>query len=92
MQTINQFDSKVRQKLFGLFKNGENDFRSIVARIQGQSLNPQQIRSALSPYITNLTDPSHANIAMIVVTSKMRRSAEELGMFPSWMVHIDRIR
>lgn len=69
VQTINQFDSKVGQKLFGLFKNGENDFRSIVARIQGQSLNPQQIRSALSPYITNLTDPSHANIALDAIST-----------------------
>jgi hypothetical protein len=64
VQIINQLDSRVGQKLFGLFKNGESDFRIIIANIQGQSLSPQQIRSALLPYITNLVDPNRANIAL----------------------------
>ena len=64
VQIINQLDSKVGQRLFGLFQNGESDFSAIIAHIEGQSLSPQQIRSVLSPYITNLIDPSHANIAL----------------------------
>jgi hypothetical protein len=64
VQIINQLDSAVGQKLFVLFKNGESDFRSIIANIQGQSLSPQQIRSVLLPYITNLNDPNRANIAL----------------------------
>jgi hypothetical protein len=64
VQIINQFDNAVGQKLFGLFKNGESDFRSIIANIQGQLLSPQQIRSALLPYIINLSDPNRANIAL----------------------------
>jgi hypothetical protein len=64
MQTINQLDSKVGQRVFGLFKNGESDFLTIITHIQGQSLTPQQIRNALSPYIANLIDPSHANVAL----------------------------
>jgi hypothetical protein len=64
VQIINQLDSKVGQRLFGLFQNGESDFSTIIANVQGQSLSPRQIRNTLSPYITNLIDPSRANVAL----------------------------
>jgi hypothetical protein len=57
-------DPSIRQKLYGLFLNGEQDFRSVASNIQGKSLSPQQIRTALAPYVTHLKNPSEMNLAL----------------------------
>ena len=66
VNVINSLDPSIHQKLYGLFRNGEQDFRSVVGNIQGKSLNPQQIRNALAPYVTQtlLKNPSEVNIAL----------------------------
>jgi hypothetical protein len=66
---LSQFDPKVGQKLFGMFKHGADDLRSVISNIQGQSLSPKQIRGALDPFIAkppnpNLKDPTRANLAL----------------------------
>ncbi len=64
IDVINQLDSRIGQRLFALFENGQDDFRSIAAHIQGKSVTPKQIRSALAPYIRDLKDPSQTGLAL----------------------------
>lgn len=61
---VDQFDSTLRDNLYSEFKNGEADFRSIVAHISGQSMLPEQVRTSLQPFITNLEDPGRASLAL----------------------------
>jgi hypothetical protein len=58
------FDPDLAADLYGEFTNGESDFTAIVGQIQGHSLSPKQIRSALSPFITHLKNPSRADITL----------------------------
>lgn len=53
---VNQFDSKVTHQVFGMFTNGQADFHSLIANIQGKSFSPQTIRDGLRPFI------SHSNL------------------------------
>jgi hypothetical protein len=63
---VNQFDSKVSQQVFGMFKNGQADFQSLMANIQGKSLSPQNLRNGLQPFIAhaNLKPNANSNIAV----------------------------
>jgi hypothetical protein len=66
MGYVNQFDSTVSQRLIGMFKNGQADFSSVMAKIQGNSYSPQNIRTALQPFISsaNLKPNAEPNIAL----------------------------
>jgi hypothetical protein len=65
-QDVNQFDSKVSQQVFGMFKNGQADFHSVMAKIQGKSFSPQTIRNGVRPFISavNLKPSANSNIAV----------------------------
>ena len=69
VNVINSLDPSIHQKVYGLFLNGEQDFRSVVSNIQGKSLTPQQIRTALAPYVTHLKNPSEMNFALDTCTA-----------------------
>jgi len=66
VQDVNQFDSKVSQKLFGMFQNGQTDFQGLLSKIQGKSFSPRNIRSGLQPFIShsNLKPNASPNIAV----------------------------
>jgi hypothetical protein len=63
---VNQFDSKVSQQVFGMFKNGQADFHSVMSNIQGKSFSPQTMRSGIQPFISksNLKPSANASIAV----------------------------
>jgi hypothetical protein len=63
---VNQFDSKVSQQVFGMFKNGQTDFHSVMANVQGKSFSPQTIRAGIQPFIskTNLKPTASPGIAV----------------------------
>jgi hypothetical protein len=63
---VNQFDTKVSQQVFGMFKNGQMDFHAVMANIQGKSFSPQNIRNGVRPFITaaKLKPSANANIAV----------------------------
>jgi hypothetical protein len=63
---VNQFDSKVSQQVFGMFKNGQTDFQSVMSNIQGKSFSPQTIRAGIQPFISssNLKPTASPNIAV----------------------------
>jgi len=48
------FDANTANHLYSHFNNGQADFVSDAGHIAGQSLNPQQIESALTPFLTNV--------------------------------------
>jgi len=56
VQDVNKFDSKVSQKVFGMFKGGQTDFQKLMTNIQGKSFSPRTIRGGLQPFI------AHANL------------------------------
>jgi len=66
VQDVNQFDSKVSQQVFGMFKNGQADFHSVMSQIQGKSFSPQTIRNGVRPFISssNLKPTANPNIAV----------------------------
>jgi hypothetical protein len=66
VQDVNQFDSKVSRQVFGMFKNGQADFHSVMAKIQGKSFSPQTIRNGVRPFISssNLKPTANPNIAV----------------------------
>jgi hypothetical protein len=66
---VNQFDSKVSQQVFGMFKNGQADFRSLMANIQGKSFSPQNLRGGLQPFIAHANLKPHANSNIAVDAS-----------------------
>jgi hypothetical protein len=55
-QDVSQFDSKVSQQVFGMFKGGQTDFQKLMTNIQGKSFSPRTIRGGLQPFI------AHANL------------------------------
>ena len=55
-QDVSQFDSKVSDQVFGMFKNGQADFQQLMTNIQGKSFSPRTIRAGLQPFI------AHANL------------------------------
>jgi hypothetical protein len=63
---VNQFDSKVSQQVFGMFKNGQADFQSVMSKIQGKSFSPETIRGGIQPFISssNLKPGASPNIAV----------------------------
>ena len=63
---VNQFDAKVSQQIFGMFKNGQTDFHAVMANIQGKSFSPQNIRAGVQPFISssNLKPNARPNIAV----------------------------
>lgn len=61
---VARFDPSLSANLYGEFLGGKSDFTAIIGHIQGQSLSPQQIRSALLPFITHLKSPTQANLAL----------------------------
>ncbi|HUJ93327.1 MAG TPA: hypothetical protein VLW46_00025 [Candidatus Bathyarchaeia archaeon] len=63
---VNQFDSKVSGQVFGMFKNGQTDFHSLMANIQGKSFSPRNLRAGLQPFMAhaNLKPTANANIAV----------------------------
>ena len=65
-QDVSQFDSKVSQQVFGMFKNGRADFQKLMTNIQGKSFSPQTIRGGLQPFIAhaNLKPGANSNIAV----------------------------
>jgi hypothetical protein len=66
VQDVNQFDSNVSHQVFGMYKNGQADFRSVMSNIQGKSFSPRTIRSGVRPFISpsNLKPGANANIAV----------------------------
>jgi len=62
--TVATFDSSMAANLYGEFQGGESDFTAIIKHVQGKSLSPQQIRSTLKPFITDLKNPAQANLAL----------------------------
>jgi hypothetical protein len=66
VQDVNQFDSRVSQQVFGMFKNGQADFHSVMANVQGKSLSPQTMRSGIQPFISSsiLNTSASPNIAV----------------------------
>jgi len=69
VQDVNQFDSKVSNKTFGFFKNGESDFRALVANVQGKSFSPRTIRGGIQPFISHANLKSTASSAIAVDVS-----------------------
>ena len=63
---VNQFDSKVSQQVFGMFKNGQADFQSVMSKVQGKSFSPQTMRGGIHPFISrsNLKASASPNIAV----------------------------
>jgi hypothetical protein len=63
---VNQFDSRVSQQVFGMFKNGQADFHSVMSNIQGKSFSPQNMRGGIQPFIShsNLKPSASPNIAV----------------------------
>lgn len=63
---VNQFDSKISQQVFGMFKNGQADFQSVMSKIQGKSFSPQTIRGGIQPFISssNRNASASPNIAV----------------------------
>jgi hypothetical protein len=63
---VNQFDSKISQQVFGMFKNGQADFQSVMSKIQGKSFSPQTIRAGIQPFISSSNRKTSAspNIAV----------------------------
>jgi hypothetical protein len=63
---VTQFDSKVSQQVFGMFKNGQADFQTAMSKIQGKSFSPKTIRAGIQPFIssTNLKPGANSNIAV----------------------------
>jgi hypothetical protein len=63
---VNQFDSKVSQQVFGMFKNGQADFQSVMSKVQGKSFSPQTMRGGIQPFISssNLKASASPNIAV----------------------------
>jgi hypothetical protein len=63
---VNQFDSKVSQQVFGMFKNGPADFQSVMSKVQGKSFSPQTMRGGIQPFISssNLKANANPNIAV----------------------------
>jgi hypothetical protein len=66
---VNQYDSKVSQQVFGMFKNGQSDFHAAMANIQGKSFSPQTIRNGLRPFISSSNLKSTANSTIAVDAS-----------------------
>lgn len=66
VQAVNQFDSKVSGQVFGMFKNGQADFQSVMSSIQGKSFSPQTIRGGIQPFISksNLKPSASPTIAV----------------------------
>jgi hypothetical protein len=66
VQDVNQFDSKLSQKLFGMFKNGQADFHTVMSKAQGKSFSPKTMRAGLQPFIStsNLKPSASPNIAV----------------------------
>jgi len=50
---VNQFDSKVSQQVFGMFKNGQADFQSVMSKVQGKSFSPETMRAGIQPFISS---------------------------------------
>jgi hypothetical protein len=63
---VNQFDSKVSQQVFGMFRNGQADFQSLMSKVQGQSFSPETIRGGIQHFISsaNLKAGASPNIAV----------------------------
>src|SRR5215475_10555747 len=63
---VSQFDAKVSQQIFGMFKNGQTDFQAVMENIQGKSFSPQNIRAGVQPFISssNLKPSARTNIAV----------------------------
>ncbi len=68
-QDVNQFDSKVSQQVLGMFTNGQADFQSFVANIQGKSFSPQNIRAGLQPFVAHANLKAKASPAIAVDAS-----------------------
>jgi hypothetical protein len=66
---VNQFDSKVSQQVFGMFKSGQPDFQSLIANIQGKSFSPQSLRGGLQPFIAHANLKPNANSTIAVDAS-----------------------
>ena len=63
---VNQFDSKVSNKVFGMFENGQADFQTLLSNIQGKSFSPENIRAGLRPFMAkaNLKPGASPGIAL----------------------------
>ena len=63
---VNQFDSKVSNKVFGMFENGQADFQTLLSNIQGKSFSPENIRAGLRPFMAkaNLKPGASPDIAL----------------------------
>lgn len=69
VQDVNQFDSKVSQQVFGMLKNGQTDFHSVMANVQGKSFSPQTIRAGIQPFISTSNLKPKASPAIAVDAS-----------------------
>jgi hypothetical protein len=69
VQDVNQFDSKVSHQVFGMYKNGQADFRSVMSNIQGKSFSPRTIRGGIRPFISQSNLQPGANAAIAVDAS-----------------------
>jgi hypothetical protein len=63
---VTRFDSKVSERLFGMFQNGQSDLQSLMAKIQGKSFSPQNMWTGLKPLMAqaNLKPSARANLAL----------------------------
>ena len=65
-EDVNKFDAKVSGQVFGMFKNGQTGFTSVISNVQGKSYSPRTIRGGLQPFITESNLKSGANSAIAV--------------------------
>ena len=65
-EEVIKFDSKVSSQVFGMFKNGQTDFTSVISNIQGKSFSPRTIRDGIKPFISksNLKPGANSTIAV----------------------------
>jgi hypothetical protein len=66
---VNQFDAKVGNRLFGMFKNGQTDFESVISKVQGKSFSPQNIRAGFRPFISQANLKGNASPALAIDAS-----------------------
>jgi hypothetical protein len=71
---INTYDSKVANEIFPYFTGRQAGFQSAAAKLQGQSIAPPAIQSALAP-ITGLISPTTASHVAVVGSDLMLLSS-----------------
>lgn len=77
---VNQFDPKVSQQVFGMFKNGQTDFQTVMSKVQGKSFSPQTIRSGLQAFISSaILKPGASPVIAVDASADMALLASGSG-------------